>query len=170
LNLYHARASGGIYAPPLHYHNGTFYLVTTLVDTGGNFFVTATHPASPWSEPAWVDHAGIDPSLFFDEDGTAYYDRHEGMGDGFTGQAKINVQTGKLDGDLKEVWRGNGDVLHRSEARAKAAAPQHSEDGLSGLSGTHKQTLRTTARQAGSKFHFATVLRRICSFFSSNPA
>src|ERR1039458_9333729 len=52
----------------------------------------------------------IDPSLFFDEDGTIYYDRHEGMGDGFIGQAKINVQTGKLDGNLKEVWRGTGGV------------------------------------------------------------
>src|SRR5271169_2980416 len=35
LNLDHARASGGIYAPTLRYHNGTFYMVTTLVDTGG---------------------------------------------------------------------------------------------------------------------------------------
>jgi alpha-N-arabinofuranosidase len=110
LNLDRARASGGIYAPTLRYHNGTFYLITTLVDTGGNFFVTATNPAGPWSEPVWVDHSGIDPSLFFDEDGTAYYTRHEGMGDGYIGQAKINVQTGQLDGNLKEVWRGTGGV------------------------------------------------------------
>jgi alpha-N-arabinofuranosidase len=110
LNLDHARASGGIYAPTLRYHNGTFYLITTLVDKGGNFFVTATNPAGPWSEPVWVDHAGIDPSLFFDEDGAVYYTRHEGMGDGFIGQAKINVQTGQLDGNLKEVWRGTGGV------------------------------------------------------------
>jgi alpha-N-arabinofuranosidase len=85
-------------------------MITTLVDTGGNFFVTATNPAGPWSEPVWVDHAGIDPSLFFDEDGTVYYDRHEGMGDGYIGQAKINVQTGQLDGNLKEVWCGTGGV------------------------------------------------------------
>ena len=32
------------------------------------------------------------------------------MGDGFIGQSKINVQTGQLDGDLKEVWRGTGGV------------------------------------------------------------
>jgi len=110
LNLDHARASGGIYAPTLRYRNGTFYMITTLVDTGGNFFVTATNPAGPWSEPVWVDHAGIDPSLLFDEDGTVYYDRHEGMADGYIGQAKINLQTGKLDGDFKEVWRGTGGV------------------------------------------------------------
>ena len=110
LNLAHARASGGIYAPTLRYHNGTFYMITTLVDTGGNFFVTATNPAGPWSEPVWVDHAGMDPSLFFDEDGTVYYTRHEGMGDGYIGQSKIDIQTGKLDGDFKEVWRGTGGV------------------------------------------------------------
>lgn len=109
LNLDHARASGGIYAPTLRYHHGTFYLITTLVDKGGNFFVTATNPAGPWSEPVWVDRAGIDPSLLFD-DGAVYYTRHEGMSDGFIGQSKINVQTGKLDGNFKEVWRGTGGV------------------------------------------------------------
>ena len=110
LSLDHARASGGIYAPTLRYHNGTFYMITTLVDTGGNFFVTATNPAGPWSEPVWVDHSGIDPSLFFDDDGTVYYTRHEGMGDGYIGQAKINVQTGKLESDLIEIWKGTGGV------------------------------------------------------------
>ena len=110
LNLDHARASGGIYAPTLRYHNGVFYIITTLVDKGGNFFVTTTNPAGPWSEPVWVDHAGIDPSLFFDDDGTAYYTRHEGAGNGFIGQAKIDIQTGKLDGELKEIWRGDAGV------------------------------------------------------------
>src|ERR1051325_10149430 len=31
LNLNHARASGGISAPPIRYHDGTFYMITTLV-------------------------------------------------------------------------------------------------------------------------------------------
>ncbi len=110
LNLDHARASGGIYAPTLRYHDGVFYMVTTLVDKGGNFFVTATNPAGPWSEPVWVDRAGIDPSLFFDDDGQAYYTRHEGAGNGFIGQARINLKTGKLEGELKEIWRGEAGV------------------------------------------------------------
>ena len=110
LNLDHARASGGIYAPTLRYHDGRFYMVTTLVDTGGNFFVTATNPAGPWSEPIWIDHAGIDPSLFFDDDGTVYYARHEGGGDGYIAQGKINLPSGKLDGNLKEIWRGTGGI------------------------------------------------------------
>ena len=110
LNLDHARASGGIYATTLRYHDGTFYMITTLVDTGGNFYVTAKNPAGPWSDPIWVDHNGIDPSLLFDDDGTVYYTRHEGAGNGYIGQSKIDVQTGKLEGALKEIWRGDSGV------------------------------------------------------------
>ena len=110
LKLDHAGASRGIFAPTIRYHNGTFYMVTTLIDTGGNFFVTATNPAGPWSEPVWVDRAGIDPSLFFDDDGTAYYERHQGGGDGAIAQSKIDLQTGKLEAPLKEIWRGTGGV------------------------------------------------------------
>lgn len=110
LNLDHARSSGGIYAPTLRWHGGTFYMITTLADRGGNFFVTATNPAGPWSEPVWVDHAGIDPSLFFDDDGAAYYTRHEGAGNGYIAQARIDVRTGKLGGPLREIWRGESGV------------------------------------------------------------
>lgn len=77
LNLDSVRASGGIYAPTIRYHNGTFYMITTLIGTkeGGNFFVTAKSPAGPWSEPQWLpkEATGIDPSLFFDDDGKVYY-------------------------------------------------------------------------------------------------
>ena len=67
------RPSGGLYAPTIRYAEGTFYVINTLVDgltTAGNFIVTATDPAGPWSEPYWLESApGIDPSLFFDDDG-----------------------------------------------------------------------------------------------------
>lgn len=110
LNLDHVPDSAGIYAPTLRYHDGTFYMITTLVGNGGNFFVTAKNPAGPWSNPIWVDAGGIDPSLFFDPDGTVYYTRHVGMGDGYIGQAKIDLKTGKLEGPLKEIWRGTGAI------------------------------------------------------------
>ena len=51
LNLDSAGVSRGIFAPSLSYHDGTFYMITTLVDRGGNFFVTAKNPAGPWSDP-----------------------------------------------------------------------------------------------------------------------
>ncbi|MDH5822532.1 glycoside hydrolase family 43 protein [Luteimonas sp. RD2P54] len=65
--------SRGVFAPAIEFHDGTFYLVTTAVDSGGNFVVTATDPAGPWSDPVWLPGVdGIDPSLFFDHDGRAY--------------------------------------------------------------------------------------------------
>ncbi len=64
--------SRGIFAPAISHHNGTFYVVCTMVDAGGNFVVTATNPAGPWSDPTWLDFEGIDPSIFFDDDGRAW--------------------------------------------------------------------------------------------------
>jgi xylan 1,4-beta-xylosidase len=108
LPLEKVRASGGIYAPTLRWHDGTFYMVTTNVDGGGNFYVTATDPAGPWSDPVRLDQSGIDPSLFFDDDGTVYYTRHVGAGDGYVGQQSLDLKTGKLVGEMKEIWRGTG--------------------------------------------------------------
>jgi alpha-N-arabinofuranosidase len=70
-------SSGGLYAPTLRYHEGVFWLVCTLVDQkdasrGGNFVMTAAHPAGPWSAPVWLDEDGIDPSIFFDDDGRVW--------------------------------------------------------------------------------------------------
>lgn len=62
----------GIFAPTISHHNGVFYVVCTMVDAGGNFLVTAKNPAGPWSDPVWLDFDGIDPSLFFDDDGRAW--------------------------------------------------------------------------------------------------
>lgn len=77
------RSSGGLYAPTLRHHDGVFWLVCTLVGQrdgapGGDFVMTATDPAGPWSDPVWLDTrgpdgaAGIDPSLFFDTDGRVW--------------------------------------------------------------------------------------------------
>lgn len=65
--------SRGVFAPTIEHHDGTFYIANTCVDCGGNFVITAEDPAGPWSDPIWVDHVGgIDPSLFFDEDGKVW--------------------------------------------------------------------------------------------------
>ena len=62
----------GIYAPTIRHHDGTFYMVTTNVSDRGNFYVTAKDPAGEWSDPIWVREGGIDPDLFFDDDGKTY--------------------------------------------------------------------------------------------------
>lgn len=64
--------SRGIFAPAISHHNGTFYVVCTMIDAGGNFVVTASNPAGPWSDPTWLHFEGIDPSIFFDDDGRAW--------------------------------------------------------------------------------------------------
>ncbi|MBB3701186.1 glycoside hydrolase family 43 protein [Flammeovirga yaeyamensis] len=68
------RDSNGIFAPSIRYHEGTFYIITTMVGQNGNFIITAKDPAGPWSDPKWIkDAPGIDPSLFWDDDGKCYY-------------------------------------------------------------------------------------------------
>ena len=65
--------SRGVFAPTIEYHDGVFYVANTCVDCGGNFIVTATDPAGPWSDPVWLPEVGgIDPSLFFEEDGSVW--------------------------------------------------------------------------------------------------
>src|SRR5690606_23113252 len=65
--------SRGVFAPATEFHDGTVYVVNPSVDAGGHFIVTATEPAGPWSDPIWLPTiGGIDPSLFFDDDGKVY--------------------------------------------------------------------------------------------------
>ena len=64
--------SKGIFAPSITYHDGLFYLICTQVGSNGNFVVTAKDPAGPWSDPHILAFHGIDPSIFFDEDGRAW--------------------------------------------------------------------------------------------------
>ncbi len=74
LQLNGQHTSGGIFAPAISYnpHNETYYMITTNVGAG-NFYVTTKDPFGSWSDPVWLrDVGGIDPSIFFDEDGKAY--------------------------------------------------------------------------------------------------
>ena len=73
LPLHGAVVSKGIYAPTLRYHNGTFFMTTTNVSCGGNFIVHTNDIYGKWSEPAYVKQGGIDPSLFWDDDGVCYF-------------------------------------------------------------------------------------------------
>jgi xylan 1,4-beta-xylosidase len=112
LPLDKAGASGGIYAPTIRHHDGVFYMVTTNVTGGGNFYVTASDPAGPWSEPIRVRQGGIDPSLFWDG-GKAYFASTGQTGEGefperFILQSEIDLQTGELLCDPRPIWHGSG--------------------------------------------------------------
>ena len=66
--------SRGVFAPTIEHRDGIFYILNTCVDCGGNFVITARDPKGPWSDPIWLPEieGGIDPSLFFDADGSAW--------------------------------------------------------------------------------------------------
>lgn len=108
LPLADCRCSGGIFAPTIRYHDGTFYMITTNVTAKGNFIVYTDDIRGTWSEPQWIDHRGIDPSLLFDDDGKVYYC---GTGDDENGTAgivvfEINPKTGEILSDKKIVSHG----------------------------------------------------------------
>jgi alpha-N-arabinofuranosidase len=73
LNLENLRVSEGIYAPSIRFHEGIFYITCTFVGGGGNFVITSKSPAGQWTNPVWIPQInGIDPSLYFDEDGKSF--------------------------------------------------------------------------------------------------
>ena len=74
LELYNSRISGGIYAPVIRYNerNETFYMITTHVTGMGNMIVKTKDPFQGWSDPIKLHFDGIDPSIFFDDNGKAY--------------------------------------------------------------------------------------------------
>ncbi len=120
--------TGGIYAPQISYNPKTklFYMITTDVGRG-HFYVTTTDPHSNnWSDPVWLPEiGGIDPSFFFDDDGSAYIVHKENT----DGQPKwsnhrairiirFNTETGKVygpDEKFREVGVGPEERLGRNE-------------------------------------------------------
>ena len=80
LDLRGVPSSGGVWAPALSYHDGSFYLCYTVVhqlnsvtkDTP-NFLTTSDQIEGPWSDPVFINSSGFDPSLFHDDDGKKYW-------------------------------------------------------------------------------------------------
>ena len=112
----------GIFAPTLRYHNGTFYMITTNVGGGGNFIVTAADPAGEWSEPFFLEGAdGIDPSLFFDEDGKCYYtgtkskDKPQFWGDNVIYCRELDLGQMKFVGEEHIIWDGSAKQVEWAE-------------------------------------------------------
>ena len=112
-----AGISRGIFAPVIREHAGTFYMITTRADKG-NFIVTTSDPAGSWSDPIWLpDVDGIDPSLFFDDDGKAYvvnngppigkplYDGHRAIW-----MQEFDVASKQMIGPRKLIVNGGVDI------------------------------------------------------------
>lgn len=110
LDLHGCRPSGGIYAPTIRYHQGTFFMTTTNTSGKGNFIVHTTDMKNGWSQPAWVDQGGIDPSLLFDDDGTVYFASTSMDSEGNTGifLCQVNPYTGERLTESVVISRGCG--------------------------------------------------------------
>ncbi|SHM15357.1 alpha-N-arabinofuranosidase [Flavobacterium flevense] len=123
--------SRGIYAVTIRHHEGLFYLITTCVNCKNNFYVTATNPAGPWSDPVWLNSRGIDPSLFWDEDGKCYYTGHAnitGVNDWPEKNGawiqELDTKQGKLIGEPKQITHG-----HAKNARWTEGPHLYKKDG-----------------------------------------
>ncbi|KAH6613001.1 beta-xylosidase [Boeremia exigua] len=121
--------TAGLYAPVVRWHNGVFYIVCTNLSgtthtasdedfRPHNFLVTSSDLKNPGSFSIVMpfDFHGIDPSLFFDDDGEVYM-----QGSFIHGyrkkpatvirQAAFDVHTGTLKGEAIDIWTGSGDKV-----------------------------------------------------------
>ena len=99
--------SQGIFAPTIRFHDGKFFMITTLLDGNWQLLVTAEHPAGPWSEPLRIDLFGIDPDLFWDDHGDCHM-TYASLALGGIAQVKIDLETGKVLGEPYLVSQGTG--------------------------------------------------------------
>ena len=121
VNLIDVQSNGGIHAPTIRYNNGVFYIISTNVYYDikknkadmVNFVVTASNPAGPWSDPIHIEGApGIDPDLFFDDDGRVWYVGNQmPENPSFDGEGEIWLQELDLNqfslvGEKHLLWRG----------------------------------------------------------------
>ncbi|MGR4877483.1 glycoside hydrolase family 43 protein [Pseudoxanthomonas sp. LARHCG66] len=116
----------GLFAATLAHRDGTFYVANTCFYCDrGNFVVTARHPAGPWSDPIWLGVSGIDPSLFFDDDGSAWV-VHNDVPDGtlrYDGHRAVWLQ--RFDFDKRE--RVGGRILLVDGGADPSTNPEHVE-------------------------------------------
>ena len=119
-NLVDVQSNGGIHAPTIRHHEGIFYIITTNIYSPVegptqfiNFIITAEDPADSWSEPHIIEGApGIDPDLFFDDDGKVWFVGTHDKGDknangiGELWVQELDLAKWQLKGERTSVWTG----------------------------------------------------------------
>lgn len=105
LDLHNTGISKGVYAPGITYnpHNDTFYMIVTAFAGGlGNIVVKTKDPLQGWSDPIKLDFEGIDPSIFFDDDGKGYVIHNDAPDPGteeYNGHRVIKIWEYDVDND-----------------------------------------------------------------------
>jgi Beta-xylosidase len=117
--------SAGVYAPDIKYnpYNDTFYMITTQFAGGmGNMVVKTKDPLQGWSDPVKLQFDGIDPSLFFDDNGKAYVVHNDAPPKGqelYNGHRAIKVWEYDLEKDQiipgtdKIIVNGGTDIAEK---------------------------------------------------------
>ncbi|GGA82981.1 glycoside hydrolase 43 family protein [Flavobacterium palustre] len=97
--------SAGVYAPGITYnpHNDTFYMIVTAFSGGlGNIIVKTKDPMKGWGSPIKLGFGGIDPSIFFDDNGKGYIVHNDAPDKGkelYNGHRVIKVWEYDVDND-----------------------------------------------------------------------
>ncbi|KAJ7161505.1 glycosyl hydrolase [Mycena crocata] len=111
--------TSGIWAPALRYHDGEFFILTTLVfdkmpidDTArwDNIIFRTKNPyaANAWSDPLHFSFDGYDTSPFWHKDGTVYvHGAHPWQVSPHIDQIKLNLDTGEATEQVP-IWNGTG--------------------------------------------------------------
>ncbi|KFX89979.1 hypothetical protein V490_06721 [Pseudogymnoascus sp. VKM F-3557] len=97
--------NGGLWAITIRHHDDKFYAIVSYTPlspwavTGFLFTTTDPYDSSAWSDPVVFPLLDIDPSIFWDDDGTTYLH--------FSGihQQTIDLETGAL-GPASIIWKG----------------------------------------------------------------
>ncbi|HEY9187604.1 MAG TPA: glycoside hydrolase family 43 protein [Ignavibacteria bacterium] len=114
--------SEGLFAPTIRYNKGWFYVTCTLVGGKGNFIVKSKRPEGPYSLPEWIPEInGIDPSLFFDENGKTYIVYNSVAPDNkelYRGHRTIrirefDIEKMKVDGEEHIIVNGGTDIVKK---------------------------------------------------------
>ena len=109
-NLEKSAPSGGIYAPTIRYCEGMFFMITTNVSDKGHFIVYTEDIKKGWSKPQWISGGGIDPTLFWDDDGRVYFvsNGNDEEGHSTIEICEINPFNGKLLSERRILSYGCG--------------------------------------------------------------
>ncbi len=115
LKVHDTGISAGVYAPAIKYNpnNDTFYMITTqFAGDFGNIVVKTNDPFKGWSDPIKLKFNGIDPSMFFDEDGKAYVVHNDAPDQGkelYNGHRVIKIWDYDVEND--QVIAGSDKII-----------------------------------------------------------
>jgi xylan 1,4-beta-xylosidase len=115
LDVHDTGISGGVYAPGITYnpHNENFYMIVTAFAGGlGNIVVKTKDPMQGWSEPKKLNFNGIDPCIFFDDDGRGYVVHNDAPDRGkelYNGHRVIKIWEYDVEND--QVIEGTDEII-----------------------------------------------------------